>query len=74
MLVATDVLPIPGELAVSVISIAELQFGVLVARTPEARANRLADRTQHDLLDLVLGHHGRVAALHRARQDAPNQG
>ncbi|MCK9894819.1 type II toxin-antitoxin system VapC family toxin [Frankia sp. AgB32] len=39
---ATDVLPIPGELAVSVISIAELQFGVLVARTPEARANRLA--------------------------------
>ncbi|WP_250286407.1 MULTISPECIES: type II toxin-antitoxin system VapC family toxin [unclassified Frankia] len=41
VLVATDVAPIPGELAVSVISIAELQFGVLVAKTSEVRANRL---------------------------------
>jgi hypothetical protein len=41
VLVATDA-PIPGELAVSVARIAELQFGVLVAKTPEARATRLA--------------------------------
>lgn len=40
ILIATDVSPIPGELAISTISIAELQFGVLVA--PEhARAARL---------------------------------
>jgi predicted nucleic acid-binding protein len=42
VLVATDVAPIPGELAISVVSIAELQFGVLVAKTSEARAIRLA--------------------------------
>ncbi|KLL11384.1 type II toxin-antitoxin system VapC family toxin [Protofrankia coriariae] len=42
VLIATNIAPIPGELAVSVISIAELQFGVLVAKTSEARANRLA--------------------------------
>jgi toxin FitB len=42
ILIATDITPIPGELAISVVSIAELQFGVLVAKTPEARANRLA--------------------------------
>jgi predicted nucleic acid-binding protein len=42
ILIATDVGPIPGQLAISIISIAELQFGVLVAKTPEARANRLA--------------------------------
>ena len=34
--------PVPGELAVSVASLAELQFGVLVAKTAEARAIRLA--------------------------------
>ncbi|NMH80773.1 PIN domain-containing protein [Pseudonocardia xinjiangensis] len=40
ILIDTDVSPIPGELAISTISIAELQFGVLVA--PEhARAARL---------------------------------
>ena len=41
VLIAEDVSPIPGELAVSVISIAELQFGVLVAGD-EARAGRLS--------------------------------
>jgi toxin FitB len=40
VLIATDVSPIPGELAISVVSIAELQFGVLVA-SEDARANRL---------------------------------
>lgn len=42
ILIATDVTPIPGELAISVASLAELQFGVLVAKTSEARALRLA--------------------------------
>jgi hypothetical protein len=42
VLIATDVAPIPGELAVSVVSIAELHFGVLVAATPQTRAARLA--------------------------------
>ena len=41
MLIAQDVTPIPGALAISVVSIAELQFGVLVAKSPEARAQRL---------------------------------
>ena len=42
VLIATDVTPVPGELAISVASLAELQFGVLVAKTAEARAIRLA--------------------------------
>ncbi len=37
VLIATDVAPIPGELAISIISVAELQFGVLVA-TDQVRA------------------------------------
>jgi predicted nucleic acid-binding protein len=41
ILIATDVSPIPGELAISIISIAELQFGVLVA-PDHARATRLS--------------------------------
>jgi predicted nucleic acid-binding protein len=40
VLIATDVSPIPGELAISIISIAELEFGVLVA-PDQARAARL---------------------------------
>jgi len=32
---------LPGELAISTVSLAELQFGVLVAKTPEQRAARL---------------------------------
>jgi predicted nucleic acid-binding protein len=42
VLIADDVVPIPGELAISIVSIAELQFGVLVGKTPEAQALRLA--------------------------------
>lgn len=42
ILIATDLTPIPGELAISVASLAELQFGVLIAKTAEARALRLA--------------------------------
>jgi predicted nucleic acid-binding protein len=42
VLIAEDVAPIPGVLAISVLSLAELQFGVLVAKTDEGRARRLA--------------------------------
>ncbi|MCK9875493.1 type II toxin-antitoxin system VapC family toxin [Frankia sp. AgPm24] len=69
VLVATDVAPIPGELAISVISIAELHFGVLVARTSETRANRLARlsalQRRFDPLPLdeaVADSYGRLAA------------
>lgn len=41
ILIATDVAPIPGELAISVASLAELQFGVLIAKDQQARALRL---------------------------------
>jgi len=41
VLIATGVAPIPGELAISVASLAELQFGVLVAKTSQDRALRL---------------------------------
>lgn len=38
---ATEVAPIPGELAISAVTLAELHFGVLVARSSRARAERL---------------------------------
>ena len=42
VLIAEDVAPIEGDLAISVISIAELQFGVLAAPDDARRAQRLA--------------------------------
>jgi toxin FitB len=42
VLVADDVVPIPGELAISIASIAELKFGVLVASNDKTRATRLS--------------------------------
>jgi len=42
VLIASDLHPLPGELAISTISIAELHFGVLVAKDANARATRLA--------------------------------
>ena len=41
VLIAGDVTPIPGVLAISAISLAELQFGVLIAKTAAVRAERL---------------------------------
>ena len=41
VLIAEDVGPLPGQLAISVISVAELHFGVLVAASAEIRAIRL---------------------------------
>ncbi len=42
VLIAEDVAPLPGQLAISVISIAELHYGVLVASSEKARAVRLS--------------------------------
>lgn len=40
-LIADDVAPVPGLLAISTISLAELHFGVLFAKDEAARARRL---------------------------------
>lgn len=42
VLIAEDVAALPGQLAISVISIAELHYGVLVASSEKARAVRLS--------------------------------
>ncbi|MBI4942877.1 MAG: type II toxin-antitoxin system VapC family toxin [Actinobacteria bacterium] len=42
VLIAGDVQPIPGEFAISVISLDELDYGVLVAKSEDTRAVRLA--------------------------------
>lgn len=41
VVIAEDVSPIPGVLAISAVTLAELHFGVLVARSGEVRAERL---------------------------------
>ena len=41
LVVAADVPPLDGDLAVSVVTVAELHFGVLVAREQAVRAERL---------------------------------
>lgn len=42
VLIAESLEPIDGDIAISMISVAELQFGVLVAPDDERRASRLA--------------------------------
>lgn len=42
VLIAASVSEIPGRIAISIVSIAELQFGVLVAPDDASRAHRLA--------------------------------
>lgn len=41
VVIASDVLPLEGELAVSAVTVAELHFGVLVAKGRNVRAERL---------------------------------
>ena len=69
VLTADDVAPLPGELAISAASLAELHFGVLVAVDDEARARRLsrlsAVQRRFDPLpvdDLVAESYGLLAA------------
>lgn len=77
VLIATDIAPIPGELAISVVSLAELHFGVLVAKDARAREIRLsrlsALQRRFDPLpvdDAVADSYGRLAArvAHVGRQ------
>lgn len=69
VLIAGDIAPIPGVLAISAISLAELQFGVLVAKTAAVRAERLRRlsilQKHFDALpvdDAVAISYGRLAA------------
>ncbi|MFH5208192.1 type II toxin-antitoxin system VapC family toxin [Antrihabitans spumae] len=41
VVIATDVAPLPGELAISAVTLAELHFGVLVAKELSVRSERL---------------------------------
>ena len=69
VVIATDVPPLPGELAISAATVAELHFGVLVARDPARRAERLRRLTalqrDFDALpvdDAVAVSYGQLAA------------
>lgn len=69
VVIATDVGPLEGELAVSSATLAELHFGVLVARKANVRAERLRRLSilQHhfDALpvdEAVAASYGRLAA------------
>lgn len=69
VVIATGVTDLAGELAVSSVTLAELHFGVLVARDADARAERLRRLTvlqrRFDALpvdDAVAVAYGRLAA------------
>lgn len=69
VLVAADMRPLDGELAISVVSLAELHFGVLVTAERSIRAERLrrlaAFRRVFDPLpvdDAVAASYGQLAA------------
>lgn len=69
VVIATDVGPLPGELAISAVTLAELHFGVLVTTEAGVRAERLRRLSilQHhfDALpvdDSVAASYGRLAA------------
>lgn len=69
VVIAHDVAPLPGLLAISAVTLAELHFGVLVARSADVRAERLrrlsvVERT-FDALPLderVAASYGRLAS------------
>ncbi len=69
VVIATDVPPLEGELAVSAATVAELHFGVLVAREAGVRAERLRRLTALQRLfdalpidDAVAASYGQIAA------------
>ena len=77
MLLGPRLDPIDAEVAISVMSLAELHFGVLLARSPEVRAERLRrlaviEKTFDALPvdDAVAREYGRLAAAvaHAGRQ------
>ena len=69
VVIADGIAPVPGVLAISAVTLAELHFGVLVAKTSQVRADRLRRLSilqQHfDALpvdDAVAVSYGRLAA------------
>ena len=69
VVIATDVPPLEGELAISAVTLAELHFGVLVTRDSRTRAERLRRlsvvQRQFDALPLnesVAASYGEIAA------------
>ena len=69
VVIATDIDPLAGELAISAITLAEMHFGVLVAKEREVRAERLrrllALQRTFDALpldDAVTASYGHIAA------------
>jgi len=69
VVIATDVGPLPGELAISAVTLAELHFGVLIAGEQTLRAERLRRLSvlhrQFDALpvdDAVAASYGQLAA------------
>jgi predicted nucleic acid-binding protein len=70
VVIATDVAPLDGELAISTITLAELHFGVLVAKEQKVRSERLRRllvvQRKFDALpadDAVAASYGQVAAV-----------
>lgn len=69
VVIATGVGPLDGELAISAVTLAELHFGVLVAKSRQARAERLRRllllQKRFNALpldDAVAASYGRIAA------------
>jgi hypothetical protein len=69
VVIATDIAPLEGELAISAVTLAELHFGVLVAQQQSVRAERLRRllvlRRTFDALpvdEAVAASYGQVAA------------
>ncbi|MGV0743396.1 PIN domain-containing protein [Mycolicibacterium sp. XJ870] len=69
VVIATDIEPLDGDLAVSSITLAEMHFGVLVAKERQVRAERLrrllALQRTFDTLpldDAVAASYGQIAA------------
>jgi predicted nucleic acid-binding protein len=69
VVIATDVAPLEGELAISAVTLAELHYGVLVARDRAVRAERLRRlllvQGTFDALpldDAVAASYGQIAA------------
>lgn len=80
VVIATDTAPIAGVLAISSATLAELHFGILTARSPEVRAQRLrrlADlQRQFDALpidDVVAASYGQIAAAVSAAGRQPRR-
>lgn len=68
VLIATDLSALSGELAISAVSLAELHFGILVAKDAEVRAERLRKLTEFrrtfeplPIDDAVAASYGRLA-------------